>query len=258
VRSLAFASCALLAASAAAEEPVEIPIVAPSPVPVGYLVAWKPTVLSVRVDGGEGAQFGSDKIQLLRGLGRWTTTLFDDKLMARAELEGGQFQSDTQGTRLGSDGVDLTGRFLFGTATRVTPGFTITASAGPITRFQWGAAHGGAPRLGVFGIGSNIELEYRVAPLLTVSTYFEGALTPLPYASQPNLGKLSDASELRLRLQLSLDVSTRAAVDFGYDYTRWHASFSASNVLDPTRPPNQALLLEAREHAITFGIRWKP
>ena len=112
--------------------------------------------------------------------------------------------------------------------------------------------------MGVFGISSNIELEYRLAPLLTVSGYFEGALTPFPYAAQHNLGDLSDASEIRLRLQLSVDVSPRAAVDIGYDFTRWHASFSASSVLDPSRPADQALLLEAREHAITFGVRWKP
>jgi hypothetical protein len=243
---------------AAPEEPVETPISVPSPVPVGFLVAWKPTVLSLRVDSGAGSQFGSDKIQLLRGLGRWTTTLFGEKLMARAEIEGGQFQSDTQGTRLGSDGVDLTARVLGGMATRISPGFVITASAGPITRYQWGAAPGGAPRIGVFGLSSNIELEYRVAPLLTISGYLEGALTPLPYAAQRDLGDLSDASEFRLRLQVSLDVSPGTAVDFGYDFTRWHASFSGSNVLNPAGSPDQALLLEAREHAITFGIRWKP
>jgi hypothetical protein len=260
VRSPVFLCCAILATPALAvpEEPAETPIAVPSPVPVGFLVAWKPTLLSVRVDSGAGSQFGSDKLQLLRALGRWTSTLLGEKLMVRAEIEGGQFQSDTQGTRLGSDGVDVTARFLGGTATRISPGFTITASAGPITRYQWGAAQGGAPRVGIFGISSNIELEYRVAPLLTISGYFEGALAPLPYAAQRDLGDLSDASEFRLRLQVSLDVSPRTAVDFGYDFTRWHASFSASNVLDPARGANQALLLEAREHAITFGIRWKP
>jgi hypothetical protein len=242
----------------AAAEPAETPIAVPSAIPVGFLVAWKPTVLSVRVDSGAGSQFGSDKLQLLRGLFRWTTTAFGEKLMARAEIEGGQFQSDTQGTRLGSDGVDLTARFLGGTATRISPGLTLTASAGPITRYQWGAAHGGAPRIGMFGLSSNIELEYRVAPLLTLSGYLEGALAPLPYAAQRNLGDLSDASEFRLRVQVSLDVSPNTAVDFGYDFTRWHASFSGSNVLDPGASANQALLLEAREHAITFGIRWKP
>ncbi len=266
MRSLAFACCALLASAAAGQEPPEIPpaeapeipIVVPSPVPVGFLVAWKPNLLSVRVDGGAGAQFGSDKIQLVRFLGRYTTTLFDEKLMARAELEGGEFQSDTQGTQLGSDGWDVTARFLFGTATRISQKFTITAGAGPITRYQWGVAEGGAPRIGMFGVVSNFELEYRVAPLLSVSGYLEGALTPVPYASQKNLGNLSDASEFRLRLQLSLDVSTSMSVDLGYDFTRWHQSFSESNVLNPGSPPDQALLYEAREHAITFGLRWKP
>ena len=103
-----------------------------------------------------------------------------------------------------------------------------------------------------------LELEYRLAPLLTVSGYFEGALAPFPYAAQRNLGDLSDASEIRLRLQVSVDVSPRTAVDVGYDFTRWHASFSGSSVLDPSRAADQALLLEAREHAITFGVRWKP
>lgn len=260
MRSLALLCCAVIAtpALAAPEEPVETPIAVPSPIPVGFLVAWKPTFLSLRVDSGSGSEFGSDKLQLLRGLFRWTTTMFGEKLMARAEIEGGQFQSDTQGSRLGSDGVDLTVRFLGGTATRISQGFIVTASAGLITRYQWGAAQGGAPRIGIFGLGSNIELEYRVAPLLTLSGYLEGALTPLPYAAQRNLGDLSDASEFRLRLQVSLDVSPDTAVDFGYDFTRWHASFSGTNVLNPAGAADQALLLEAREHAITFGIRWKP
>lgn len=261
MRSLAPVLCLALAAPVFAEpeEPKEIPIKVPTPIPVGFLVAWKPTLLSVRVDSGAGSQFGSDKVQLLRGLFRWTTTLFDEQLMARAEMEGGQFESDTQGTKIGSNGADFTVRVLGGTATRISPGFTITASAGPITHYQWGTnPQTGAPRVGYFGVGSNIELEYRLAPLITVSGYLEGALLPVPYAAQRNLGDLSDASEIRLRLQVSLDVSPKAAVDVGYDFTRWHSSFSGSNVLDPTRGPNQALLLEAREHAITFGVRWKP
>ena len=261
MRSLALALCLAAAPAAFAnqEEPKEIPIVVPSPIPVGFLVAWKPTLLSVRVDSGAGSRFGSDKVQLLRALGRWTTTLFDDQLMARAEIEGGQFESDTQGTLIGSTGADFTVRLLGGTATRISPGLTITASAGPITRYQWGTnPQTGAPRVGIFGVSSNIELEYRIAPLLTVSGYFEGALAPFPYAAQKNLGDLSDASEIRLRLQVSLDVSPKAAVDIGYDFTRWHSSFSSSSVLNPSGAADQALLLEAREHAITFGVRWKP
>ena len=67
-----------------------------------------------------------------------------------------------------------------------------------------------------------------------------------------------DASEFRLRVQVSLDIGPGAAVDLGYDFTRWHASFAGSNVLNPASSPDQALLLEAREHALTLGIRWKP
>jgi hypothetical protein len=261
VRSLALLLCTcLLAVPARAqiEEPVETPIVVPSPVPVGFLLAWKPMLLSVRVDSGVGSEFGSDKLQLLRGLFRWTTTLFGERLFARAEVEGGEFQSDTQGTQLGTDGVDLTFRALFGTATRISQGFTVTASAGPITRYQWGIAEAGAPRIGIFGITTNLEAEYRVAPLITLGGYVELALTPIPYAAQKNLGKLSDANEFRLRLQVSLDVSPGVAVDLGYDFTRWHSSFSQSSVNSPSGVGDQALLLEAREHAIAFGIRWKP
>ena len=269
VRSLAALLCLAAAAPAIAApeqpietpigEPAETPIAVPSPIPVGFLLAWKPMLLSVRVDTGAGAQFGSDKVMLLRALGRWTTTMFGDKLMARAEIEGGQFQSDTQGTASGSNGAEVTARLLGGTATRIWPGFIATASAGFITRYQWGTqAEGGAPRVGVFGLTSNIELEYRIAPLLSVAGYLEGALAPIAYAVQPNLGSLSDASEFRARIQFSLDVAPSAAVDIGYDFTRWHASFSKSNVLVPTGAADQALLFEDREHAITFGIRWKP
>lgn len=262
MRSLACALLLLLAAPAyaggAVEEPIETPIPVPSPIPVGFLVAWKPTILSVRIDSGVGAQFGSDKFQALRGLGRYTGTFFGDKLMWRAELEGGQFQTDTQNTHIGTDGVDLTGRILGGTATRISEGFTVTASAGLLSRYQWGTqAQGGAPRLGVFGATSNVELEYRVAPILTVSFYLEGGLTPFAYGTQPNLGVLSDASEFRFRLQVSMDLSPNAAVDLGYDFTRWHGAFSGSTVLGNSAP-DQALLIEQREQALTLGFRWKP
>ena len=241
------------------EEPPEVPILVPSPIPVGFLVAWKPTILSVRIDSGAGSQFGSDKFQPIRGLFRYTSTLFDQKLLARAEVEGGRFQSDTHGAQIGSDGFDVTLRLLGGTATRISPGFTITGSAGLITRYQRGStAATGAPRIGIFGVSSNMELEYRLGPVLTVSAYVEGGLAPFPYGAQPNLGVLSDASEFRWRLQLSLDVGTNTAVDFGYDFTRWHASFAGSSVLNPTAGADQALLTEAREHALTLGIRWKP
>ena len=260
MRFFALTLCVAATAPALAqtEEPAETPIAVPSPVPVGFLVAWKPGLLSVRVDSGAGSEFGSDKWQLLRALGRWTTTMFDDKLMARAEIEGGQFQSDTP-IAVGSKGVDLTARLLGGSAVRIAPGFVATASAGLITRYQWGTEpQSGAPRLGIFGVSSNIELEYRIAPLLSVSGYLEWALTPFPYNAQANLGDLSDASEFRARLQFSFDLTPSTAVDFGYDFTRWHATFTNSSVLDPSGAADKALLLEDREHAITFGIRWKP
>ena len=240
------------------EEPAEVPIMVPSPVPVGILAAWKPTILSVRVDSGAGAQFGSDKFQPLRGLLRYTSTLFGEKLLARAEVEGGQFQSDDQAPLRGSNGFDLTARALGGTATRISPGFTITASAGFLTRYQRGRAATGAPRIGLFGVTSNMELEYRIAPALTISAYVEGGLAPFSYDSQPNLGVLSDASEFRVRLQLSFDLTPTSAVDVGYDFTRWHAAFTSSSVFNPAGTADRALLIEAREHALTLGFRWKP
>jgi hypothetical protein len=258
VRSLALLLALCAAVPARADEPIETPIPVPSPIPVGFLIAWKPTILTVRIDNGAGSQFGSDKFQPFRLLGRYTTTLFDEKLLARGEMEGGQFQSDTQGTQLGTDGFDVTARVLGGTATRISQGFTVTASAGLLTRYQRGSqAGGGAPRIGLLGVTSNVELEFRIAPMLTFSGYLEGGLTPVPYGAQPNLGVLSDASEFRIRLQLSFDVSPRAAIDVGYDFTRWHASFAGTTVLGNPNP-DQALLLEAREHAITLGVRWKP
>lgn len=239
------------------EEVREVPIAVPTTVPVGFLVAWKPTVLSVRADSGAGAHFGSDKFQPLRGLFRYTDTLFADKFLARAELEGGQFSSETPGL-LDNTGWDVTARVLGGTATRITPGLTITASAGFLSRYQRGRARVGAPRIGVLGLTSNLELEYQLAPALALSGYVEGGLAPLSYDSQPNLGTLSDASEFRIRLQLSVDMTPTTAVDFGYDFTRWHASFTGSSVLDPAALADKALLIEAREHAMTLGFRWKP
>jgi hypothetical protein len=239
-------------------EAPETPIAVPSPIATGFLLAWKPTILSVRVDNGAGTTFGSDKFLALRGLGRYTTNLFHDSLFMRAEVEGGEFTSDTHGTTLGTDGYDLTARLLGGAATKISAGFIVTAGAGLITRYQRGRAVGGAPSIGFFGATSNVEVQYRLAPLFSVSGYVEGGLAPLPYGAQKNLGVLSDASEFRFRLQLSMDIGTNTAVDLGYDFTRWHASFSQSNALDPTGPANQALLLEDREHAITVGIRWKP
>lgn len=261
MRSFALVLCCALAAPAAAQEdpPREIPINVPSPIPVGFLVAWKPALVSVRVDNGAGSRFGSDTFEPARALVRYTTTAFNQKLLARAELEGGRLQTDTQGTTLGSNGADLTARLLGGIVQRISPGLNVTATAGFITRYQWGTeAQGGAPRIGIFGATSNLEVEYRIAPLLTVEAYVEGALAPLPYAVQHNLGALSDASELKARLQISIDIASSAAVDFGYDFTRWHATFAASNVLDPAGNADKALLVESRDHALTIGVRWKP
>jgi hypothetical protein len=257
--ALAFLLPAATLAAERADEVTEVPITVPSTVPVGFLVAWKPTFLSVRVDSGAGAEFGSDKFQPLRGLFRYTNTLFGEKLLWRAEVEGGEFASDTQGALRGSDGFDVTARILGGTATRISPGFIITASAGFLSRYQRGsAANTGAPRIGMFGVTSNLELEYRIAPVLSVSGYIEGGLAPLSYDSQANLGTLRDASEFRVRLQFSVDVNPNTDVDIGYDFTRWHAAFTGSSVLNPAASADRALLIEAREHAITIGVRWKP
>ena len=254
-----------LAAEGPPETPIgvaETPINVPSAIPIGFLIAWKPMFLSVRSDTGGGSEYGSDKFQPLRFLGRYTTTLLEERMLLRAELEGGQFQTDGQslnGTvRIGSDGWDFTGRLMIGTAAKITQSFTITASAGLISRFQTGRAESGAPKIGTFGGTSNMELEYRIAPLVSVSAYFEGALLPVSYAEQKDLGTLSNMSEFRTRLQASVDVSTRLSVDVGWDFTWWHASFTQSRILSPTNTPDQALLVEAREHAITIGLRWRP
>lgn len=258
--ALACASVSLptVAAEEPREEPVETPILVPSPIPVGVLIAWKPMILSVRADTGQGSQFGSDKLQPLRILGRYTTTLFHEKLLARAELEGGQFQTDTQGKNIGTEGYDVTARLLGGTATRISPLLTITASAGLITRYQRGRAIGGAPSVGVFGGTSNVEFEFRVAPAVTASFYVEGGLVPIPYGTEAGLGVLSDASELRSRVQLSFDLTATTAIDVGYDFTRWHASFAGASAFSADGQNNHALLLEDREHALTIGFRWKP
>jgi hypothetical protein len=245
------------ASRVAPPEPAETPILVPSPIPVGFLVAWKPAILTVRVDKGAGSKFGSDKLQPFRALGRFTTTLLGEKFLARAEIEGGRFQTDTQGIQLGSDGWDVTARLLAGTATQIQPGFTITASAGFLSRYQHGTgAASGAPEIGLFGVTSNVEFQYRVAPMFTLSLFVEGGLAPVPYAVQSKLGELSDASEFRLRLQISIDVTTKAAVDVGYDFTRWHASFAGTTVGSPN--PDQALLVSSKDYALTIGVRWKP
>jgi len=240
------------------EESPETAIIVPPPVPTGILVAWKPTLLSVRVDNGQGnQQFGSDKFQPLRGLARYTF-LFDPTrpFVGRIEVEGGQFKSDTQNVYVGSVGTDFTARAMVGAATRITPGFTILASLGAITRYQYGRPSGGAPTIGVLGLASNMELEYRVFPNITLSAFAEAALAPIPYASEKDLGELSDASEFRGRLQVSFDLFRDVALDVGYDFTRWHTSFAGSTILGNPLP-NQALLIEDRENGLTLGVRWK-
>ncbi len=236
----------------------ETPIVVPSPVPTGILIAWKPTLLSVRIDTGAGGdKFGSDKLQALRGLARYTF-LFDPDIpfVGRVELEGGQFKSDSQYAFAGSTGTDFTLRAMVGAATRITSRFTVFASVGAITRYQYGRASGGAPTIGVLGVLSNMELEFRLLPQLTLSLFAEAALAPIPYAAERDLGILSDASELRARLQFSLDLTRDVALDVGYDFTRWHTSLSGSTILGNSLP-NQALLIEDRENALTLGVRWK-
>jgi hypothetical protein len=230
-----------------------VPIEVPDPTPTGLLIAWKPALLSVRVDPGSGSRFGSDSLQPLRGLVRYTTRLGQDKpFFGRIELEGGRFETENQG--LGSTGVDWTVRLLVGAATRITSGVILIASAGLLTRYEVGRSRGGAPTIGIFGLDSNIELEIRLFPSITLSGYLEGAITPYPYLAQSNLGDLSDADEVRVRLQLSIDVSRSATMEFGYDLTRWHASFTNSTILGTV---DRALMVETREHAATFGLRYK-
>jgi hypothetical protein len=230
-----------------------VPIEVPDPTPTGLLVAWKPALLSVRVDSGSGSRFGSDSLQPLRGLVRYTTRLGQDKpFFGRFELEGGRFETENQG--LGSTGVDWTARVLVGAATRITSGVILIASAGLLTRYEVGRSQGGAPTIGMFGLDSNIELEMRLFPSITLSGYLEGAITPYPYLAQSNLGDLSDADEVRVRIQVSIDISRSASMEFGYDLTRWHATFTNSTILGTV---DRALLVETREHAATFGLRYK-
>jgi len=229
------------------------PIEVPDPAPTGLLIAWKPAFLSVRVDSGTGSKFGDDSLQPLRGLLRYTARIQQDKpWFGRFELEGGRFETQNQG--LGSTGLDFTVRAVGGAATRISPGVIFIASAGLITRYEVGRSATGAPTIGVLGFNSNIELDVRLAPSITVSGYVEGAITPWPYLAQNDLGDLSDSDEFRFRLQLSFEISRSAAMEFGYDFTRWHAAFTNSTILGTV---DRALLVETREHAATFGLRYR-
>ncbi|HVI22580.1 MAG TPA: hypothetical protein VM691_03800 [Myxococcales bacterium] len=248
----------LCSAPAAAErvpppEVNEVPIEIPDPTPTGLLIAWKPAVLSVRVDKGTGTStFGSDTFEPLRGLGRFTFQILGNKpFFGRVEVEGGRLETSDAG--LGSSGADVVGRFLVGAANRITSGVVLTASAGLLTRYEWGSSTGGLPQIGMFGAVSNLELDVRIVPAISFGAFVEGAIVPFPYAAQANLGDLSDASEFRGRLQLSYDATPSIAIDIGYDFTRWHTAFTNSTILGPSG----ALLVESREHAATLGIRFK-
>ena len=79
----------------AAKEPKETAIPVPVPAPSGLTLAWKPMILTVRLDTGSGSQFGSDKLQPLRAMGRYTVMAKEGTpFFGRVELEGGTFQSD--------------------------------------------------------------------------------------------------------------------------------------------------------------------
>jgi hypothetical protein len=258
VRVIVLVFCFLSPAALAQRHPPpdfqEVPIEIPDPIPTGLLLAWKPAVLSVRLDqGAGGSKFGSETFQPARGLARFTFRLLSNKpFFGRIETEGGRLE--TSQARLGSMGADVTGRFLAGAATRLTSGVVLTAGAGVLTRYEWGRPTGGAPTIGMFGVASNLELDVRIVPNISMSAFVEGAIAPFPYLAQTNLGDLSDASEVRGRLQLSYDASPTFAIDVGYDFTRWHAAFTNSTILGTS---DRALLLESREHAATFGIRLK-
>ena len=254
---LALALCAAPAALADRAPPPdlrEVPIEIPDPTPTGLLLAWKPTVLSVRLDTSTGgSKFGSESFEPGRGLARFTFQLLGNKpFFGRVEVEGGQVK--TSEARLGSSGADITGRFLAGAATRITSGVVLTAGAGMLTRYEWGRPTGGVPTVGMFGVASNLELDVRLLPAISVGFFVEGAIAPFPYLAQTNLGDLSDSSEFRGRIQFSYDVSPSMAIDVGYDFTRWHAAFTNSTIVNST---DRALLIESRDHAATLGIRFK-
>ena len=256
-------AAALLAAPAAradtfGAEPEGTVIPVPTPSPSGFTVAWKPALLTVRLDDGHGEKFGSDKLQPLRMLARYTGIAKEGTpFFGRAELEGGTFQTDTESRGVGSSGYDIAGRFSFGAATRLFEGVLFIASVGGLVRYQHGAATGGAPTLGNFGILANAEVEYRIYPFITLSIMGEAAVAPFPFAADRNLGDLSDASEVRARIALSFDLTLNLALEVGYDFTRWHNTFTGSTILRGSDPTGQALVVEAREYAATLGLRWK-
>jgi hypothetical protein len=237
--------------------PTETHIPVPAPAPSGLLLAWKPMILTVRTDTGAGSKFGSDNFQPLRGLARYTFMAAEGTaFFGRIEAEGGQFATDTSAQGIGSKGWDVAARLTGGAATRIWEKTLFIASIGAITRYQHGSAEGGAPTIGMFGVMAAAELEYRILPIVTLSVYGEAAVAPFPYGADANLGDLSDASEVRGRIQLSVDLTRDVAVDVGYDFTRWHSTFVSSTILGNPLP-DQALIFEAREYAFFFGVRWR-
>jgi len=90
----------------------------------------------------------------------------------------------------------LTGRFLAGAATRITSGVVLTAGAGVLTRYEWGRPTGGVPTIGMFGVASNLELDIRLLPAISMGFFVEGAIAPFPYLAQTNLGDLFIVMEL--------------------------------------------------------------
>jgi hypothetical protein len=251
-------NCDCAATGTVAEPPAEMAIMVPQPIPTGILFAWKPMILTVRVDSGAGQKFGSDSLQANRFLLRYTH-LFDElqPFVGRVELEGGEFRTDAADVFFpGSVGTDWTARAMGGAAQRLSQGITIFGTAGIISRYQHGKVSGGSPTVGVVGAVANSELEFRLLPTLTASVFAEAALVPWSYYAQTNLGILSDCSEFRARVQLSMDFTRQLAADLGFDFTRWHSTWSQSSILDASNP-NQALILEDREYTLTVGVRWK-
>ncbi len=238
-----------------AETPIETAIPVPVPSPAGFLLAWKPMILTYRLDTGQGSKFGSDNFQPLRGLARYTVMAREGTpFFGRFEIEGGEFQTDQKNQFFGSNGYDFAGRVVGGAATRLSAGVLFIASLGVISRYTHGAANGGAPTIGIFGALANAEIEWRIYPIITVSFSGEAAVAPLPYGADKNLGDLSDASEIRGRIQVSIDLARQTSLELGYDFTRWHSTFVNSTILD-NPGPGQALVLEAREYAFTLGFR---
>jgi hypothetical protein len=266
----ALAAVSAIAATPAAaqqhgESPTETPIQVPPPTPTGLLIGYKPTILSVRSDTGQLTQFGSDRPQFLRFLARYTFLPLPDKpILGRVELEGGRFttRDDTANNppgsglapQLGGSGWDATMRVQVAAAARLTSGVMVIAAAGPIARFSRGSPTAGGPQIGMFGACSSFQMDIRLLPAITGSLMVEGAVAPIPFGAQENLGLLSDASEVRVRAMVSVDVTQTLSVEVGLDFTRWHAAFVNSRILGNA---DGALHIESRDQALILGFRWR-